>query len=169
MTNRCIFKIWDIFPTKPFAVVVEPENVKDAFLTRNPWELSILNKVPWFNGLNADEGCFLVSRKSKLFNCWHADGCETHDPRMLGFASLPILFNDLNTHYERLFPILLNYGNWLNESSAKLVSASVKKYYFGDEDINSNTEKQLTKVSYFPAFKFFLVFILLTRNYPESC
>ena len=42
---------------------MEPKNARDAFLTVDPWKQDVVTRVPWFTGLSADEGCYMIARK----------------------------------------------------------------------------------------------------------
>ena len=133
----------------PFTVVVEPRSVPDAFLLENPWKQDVVNGVPWFTGINSDEGCLRAASEYR-YSQWSYMCFIAVTFRLfcfhLGFLRSPELLDDLNRNYDRFLPVAFYYGDWVGSAYASTITASIKQFYFGNEDFSANDISKLVRV-----------------------
>ncbi|XKL67579.1 hypothetical protein PGB90_003070 [Kerria lacca] len=118
------FLVWHTNPI-PFSIVIEPKNVKDAFVTENPWKYRVINDVPIMFGITSGEGGL------KAYSYLSNNGK---------------LADEINENYKRLFPIIFNYGYWLPEEKLDVITEKLKHFYFGNKSIGMDTAKELVDI-----------------------
>lgn len=110
------FNEWDMHPVVPFPPSVEPEEVEGAFLTRDPW--TVTTSVPLMTGFTSEEGIFETASLSQN----------------------PDKFEEFNNEYDRLGPLTLIFKYTADEPV--LLARTVKKFYFGEDDISQKNLKK---------------------------
>lgn len=117
------FIAWDIDPPVPFTPVIEPANVKNAFLTEDPH--NVKTTIPMMTGITSDEGALRLSLFSSSKN-----GLD---------RSLEILDDNFN---ELTKVSILPY----EESSIEYdkISNEIKKFYLGDKKFSRETSQQVS-------------------------
>ncbi|KAF2902651.1 hypothetical protein ILUMI_03536 [Ignelater luminosus] len=115
------FMVYSYDPLIPFKPVIEP-NVKGAFITEDPIDIIKSGKsaeVPFITGLTTDDGAI---KSAALYN----DSA---------------LIEELNKDFNRLLPIILLYDN---NPKKEEISQKIRKFYFGDREIDQSTKAELT-------------------------
>ncbi|XP_046679564.1 esterase E4-like [Homalodisca vitripennis] len=118
------FLVWDLDPVVVWKPVIEKPCVKDAFLTKSPWELT--STVPVIFGMNYAEG--------GIKTCSVTGG------------DVSSKFKQWNAEYDSLAPISLLYGERSPDSAA--ITKAVRSFYFGSDntEIKPDMITQITQM-----------------------
>ncbi|KAG8265211.1 hypothetical protein J6590_099873 [Homalodisca vitripennis] len=119
------FIIWDIDPVVLFSPAEEPEEVKDAFLTKNPWTLSTRSDIPWMVGFNSEDGAIKVASLTR--------------------GDVEGKFKQLNDDFYSILPMSLLYQH--TAQNPDKVTDAIKMFYFDGADIiTPGMVNELTKL-----------------------
>ncbi|XP_075212202.1 esterase E4-like isoform X2 [Lycorma delicatula] len=99
------FEIWRMIPMVSLVPVVEPKEVKDAFMTESP--LTVKSSIPMMIGVTKDEGVGMVA--------------------VLGIKEKMV---ELNARLNELLPVALFYDKSTNNPDE--LTNKIRKFYFGD-------------------------------------
>lgn len=84
-------------------------------------------------------------------------------PTHSGIQSSPIVMNERNRQFDRPLLIAFNYLDKITPELVSSLTGAIRKCYFGDKSISTETGKVLQEVSW--AYFFFVVLAVL-RMYP---
>lgn len=115
---------WDTDPMVPFPPVIEHEH-DDAFITENPRFKSNMhgNEIPLMIGMTSEEG--VLKTGALIYN---SD-----------------LTADLLKNWDRALPISLFYDHH-NDEKIEEITSKINKFYFNDQKLTLETQKNLTNL-----------------------
>ncbi|XP_053989961.1 carboxylic ester hydrolase-like, partial [Hylaeus volcanicus] len=120
---------WRGNPILLWKPTVEPESGGERFLTAQPYDLMVRRKfkqVPFVLGVTQDEFGGIVAYYEQ-------------DKRNNG-----TLYKELNDNWNRLAPIIFYYER--DTPRSNYISNELRKFYFGDEPIDTDTIEALSRV-----------------------
>lgn len=125
----CIFiflQEWDTDPMIPFPPVVEHEH-PGAYITKHPRDEVAPHaaSLPWIIGLNSDEG----TMKSAVF------------------AVQPKLMQDLNSNWDKAWPLMLYYDHHPVDKQKEFTQAITEFYFKNQRSVDNNNLQNFTNVS----------------------
>ncbi|XP_039294745.1 venom carboxylesterase-6 isoform X1 [Nilaparvata lugens] len=103
-------------PYSPFGPVVEPEGVKDAFLSRHPYDIikdGQTARVPWLAGFTTEEGLYPAAE----------------------FITDKELMQKLEDNWTELAPHLLDYNFTVKCADRQIVADKIKQHYLKGKPI----------------------------------
>lgn len=128
----------------PFKPTVEP-NLPGGFLTEHPVQIiqgGQSARVPLIVGITKEDGALRAAGKTFFFFEKKLEKTGLLSSAVLNRADL---LSDLNRHFERLMPLSLMYDKTARD--VRNVTAQLRKFYFGNEEVTWLKRQRLVNVS----------------------